>query len=90
MPLVTVIAPLDTCRNTPFNTGRLDLSLLTRYRGQFPDPGPWKIPPSQPVQLLSQLGIEDLPRQIFNKTKKQPFVLNIMIVGTSLSKWSTW
>ena len=50
-------------------------------RGLFPDPGPWKIPQTREVLLRDTLGIEALPRQRFNKTKRTPYVLNIMVVG---------
>ena len=50
-------------------------------RGRFPDPGPWKIPQTREVRLRDTLGIEALPRQRFNKTKRTPYVLNIMVVG---------
>lgn len=50
-------------------------------RGHFPDPGPWKIPQTRAVILRDNLGIDALPRQRFNKTKRTPYVLNIMVVG---------
>ncbi|CAG8598089.1 1122_t:CDS:10, partial [Ambispora leptoticha] len=51
--------------------------------GLFPDPGPWKVPPARKVTLRDTLGIDALPRQRFNKTKRTPYVLNIMVVGES-------
>ncbi|CAG8505864.1 4434_t:CDS:10 [Diversispora eburnea] len=59
------------------------LEYALQHRGQFPDPGPWKIPQTKNVLLRDTLGIEALPRQRFNKTKRTPYVLNIMVVGES-------
>ncbi|CAG8572294.1 943_t:CDS:2, partial [Racocetra fulgida] len=41
------------------------------------------IPQTREVVLRDTLGIEALPRQRFNKTKRTPYVLNIMVVGES-------
>ncbi|CAG8446017.1 9294_t:CDS:10 [Scutellospora calospora] len=61
----------------------MPLEYALQHRGYFPDPGPWKIPQTREVVLRDTLGIEALPRQRFNKTKRTPYVLNIMVVGES-------
>jgi len=61
----------------------MPLEYALQHRGLFPDPGPWKIPQTREVILRDTLGIEALPRQRFNKTKRTPYVLNIMVVGES-------
>ncbi|KAI8055105.1 Septin-domain-containing protein [Syncephalis plumigaleata] len=56
-------------------------------RGRFPDPGPWKIPQSIEVELTDEIGIEALPKQTYERTRRRPFVFNIMIAGeTGLGK----
>ncbi|PKC07298.1 hypothetical protein RhiirA5_359324 [Rhizophagus irregularis] len=59
----------------------MPLEYALQHRGLFPDPGPWKIPQTRAVILRDNLGIDALPRQRFNKTKRTPYVLNIMVVG---------
>ncbi|CAG8530824.1 7681_t:CDS:10 [Paraglomus brasilianum] len=61
----------------------MPLEYALQHRGRFPDPGPWKVPPAHKVTLGDTLGIEALPRQRFYKTKRTPYVLNIMVVGES-------
>jgi hypothetical protein len=51
------------------------------FSGRFPDPGPWKVPESKEVELTAELGIDALPRQIYERTRTRPFVFNIMVVG---------
>ena len=49
--------------------------------GRFPDPGPWKLPRSQTVRLSEALGISDLPVQRVRRSKRRPYVFNIMTAG---------
>ncbi|KAJ3111634.1 hypothetical protein HK100_002625, partial [Physocladia obscura] len=41
-----------------------------QHRGKFADPGPWKLPRSQPVNLSAPLGIGHLPAQRIRRSKR--------------------
>ncbi|KAJ3400661.1 hypothetical protein HDU80_006718 [Chytriomyces hyalinus] len=54
-----------------------------QFRGRFPDSGAWKLPRSQPVRLSEPLGIGHLPAQRVRRSKRKPYVFNLMVVGDS-------
>ncbi|KAI8615009.1 Septin-domain-containing protein [Chytriomyces sp. MP71] len=54
-----------------------------QFRGRFPDSGAWKLPRSQPVRLSEPLGIGHLPAQRVRRSKRKPYVFNMMVVGDS-------
>ncbi|TPX72295.1 hypothetical protein SpCBS45565_g00646 [Spizellomyces sp. 'palustris'] len=54
-----------------------------QFRGRFPDPGPWKLPRSFTARLSEPLGISDLPVQRVRRSKRRPYMFNIMVVGES-------
>ncbi|KAI7863430.1 septin [Spinellus fusiger] len=65
----------------------MPLEHALQLRGLFPDLGPWKTAPAHPVTLNRPFGMDALPLQLYNKAKKTPFHLNIMVVGeTGLGK----
>lgn len=61
----------------------MPLEYALQFRGRFPDPGPWKLPKSVPVKLTQDLGISELPAQRVRRSKRLPYVFNIMVVGES-------
>jgi len=61
----------------------MPLEYALQFRGQFPDPGPWKLPGSFNARLTEPLGISDLPLQKVRRSKRKPYVFNIMVVGES-------
>jgi len=61
----------------------MPLEYALQYRGQFPDPGPWKLPNSFTARLTEPLGISDLPLQKVRRSKRMPYIFNIMVVGES-------
>ncbi|KAL1915094.1 uncharacterized protein VTP21DRAFT_7575 [Calcarisporiella thermophila] len=66
---------------------RIITSRALLAQGLFPDPGPWKVPRAKPVALTKPLGVEALPKQRYYKSKRTPYVLNVMVVGeTGLGK----
>ncbi|KAF7723934.1 septin 2 [Apophysomyces ossiformis] len=65
----------------------MPLEHALQTRGLFPDLGPWKTTPVRQASLNRPLGMEALPRQKYNKAKRTPFQLNLMVVGeTGLGK----
>ncbi|KAI8371508.1 Septin-domain-containing protein [Radiomyces spectabilis] len=55
--------------------------------GLFPDLGPWKNTPVKQAALTHPLGMDALPRQNYEKAKREPFRLNVIVVGeTGLGK----
>ncbi|KAJ3066857.1 hypothetical protein HDU98_009893 [Podochytrium sp. JEL0797] len=61
----------------------MPLEHALQFRGKFADPGPWKLPRSQPVRLQEPLGIGHLPAQRVRRSKRKPYVVNLMVVGDS-------
>ncbi|KAI9350203.1 septin B [Obelidium mucronatum] len=61
----------------------MPLEHALQFRGKFADPGPWKLPRSQPVRLQEPLGIGHLPAQRVRRSKRKPYVFNLMVVGDS-------
>ncbi|KAI9203170.1 cell division control protein 3 [Polychytrium aggregatum] len=61
----------------------MPLEYALQFRGRYPDPGPWKLPRSIPVRLSEELGISDLPVQRVRRSKRRPYVFNIMVAGES-------
>ncbi|KAJ3053098.1 Septin-6 [Rhizophlyctis rosea] len=61
----------------------MPLEYALQHMGRFPDPGPWKLPRSQTVRLSEALGISDLPVQRVRRSKRRPYVFNIMTAGES-------
>ncbi|KAI9028316.1 putative Septin-2 [Phycomyces nitens] len=65
----------------------MPLEHALQLRGLNPDLGPWKTAPARKMALNREFGMDALPRQLYNKAKKTPFPLNIMVVGeTGLGK----
>ncbi|KAJ3194803.1 Septin-6 [Irineochytrium annulatum] len=54
-----------------------------QFRGRFNDPGPWKLPKSFTARLSEPLGIGHLPAQRVRRSKRRPYIFNIMVVGES-------
>ncbi|KAJ3071280.1 hypothetical protein HDU98_005590 [Podochytrium sp. JEL0797] len=62
----------------------MPLEHALQFRGRFADPGPWKLPKSFTTTKLSQpLGIGELPAQKVRRSKRRPYIFNIMFVGES-------
>ncbi|KAJ3295882.1 Septin-6 [Borealophlyctis nickersoniae] len=61
----------------------MPLEYALQHRGRFPDPGPWKLPRSATARLLEPLGISDLPVQRVRRSKRRPYIFNIMVAGES-------
>ncbi|KAJ3086240.1 Septin-6 [Quaeritorhiza haematococci] len=61
----------------------MPLEYALQFRGRYPDPGPWKLPRSFTARLGEPLGIGDLPVQRVRRSKRRPYVFNIMVVGES-------
>ncbi|KAG0307807.1 Septin-6 [Dissophora globulifera] len=61
----------------------MPLEFAHQHNGQFPDPGPWRHPPTRPLQLSAPLGLETLPVQRFSKVRRAAYGLNLMVVGES-------
>ncbi|KAJ3334226.1 hypothetical protein HDU76_006598 [Blyttiomyces sp. JEL0837] len=61
----------------------MPLEYALQFRGRFNDPGPWKLPKSFTARLSEPLGIGDLPIQRVRRSKRRPYVFNIMVVGES-------
>ncbi|KND01015.1 uncharacterized protein SPPG_04107 [Spizellomyces punctatus DAOM BR117] len=61
----------------------MPLEYALQFRGRFPDPGPWKLPRSFTARLSEPLGISDLPVQRVRRSKRRPYMFNIMVVGES-------
>ncbi|KAJ3294934.1 Septin [Rhizoclosmatium globosum] len=61
----------------------MPLEHALQFRGKYADPGPWKLPRSTPVRLQEPLGIGHLPAQRVRRSKRKPYVFNLMVVGDS-------
>ncbi|KAJ3115652.1 hypothetical protein HDU96_000270 [Phlyctochytrium bullatum] len=61
----------------------MPLEYALQFRGRFNDPGPWKLPKSFTARLSEPLGIGHLPAQRVRRSKRRPYVFNIMVVGES-------
>ncbi|KAI9341340.1 Septin-domain-containing protein [Obelidium mucronatum] len=62
----------------------MPLEHALQFRGRFADPGPWKLPKSFTTTRLTQpLGIGELPAQKVRRSRRRPYVFNIMVVGDS-------
>ncbi|KAJ3408248.1 54S ribosomal protein L39, mitochondrial [Chytridiales sp. JEL 0842] len=63
----------------------MPLEYALQHRGRFEDPGPWKLPKSTTARLTEPLGIGHLPAQRVRRSKRRPYVFNIMVVGEYLA-----
>ncbi|KAI8812142.1 CDC10 protein [Cladochytrium replicatum] len=61
----------------------MPLEYALQYRGRFPDPGPWRLPRSTNARLTEPLGIAELPTQRVRRSKRRPYIFNVMVVGES-------
>lgn len=61
----------------------MPLEYALQFRGKFPDPGPWRFTPSNEVHLTQPLGIDALPNQTVIRSRRKPYVFNLMVAGES-------
>ncbi|KAJ8324897.1 hypothetical protein BDV3_004558 [Batrachochytrium dendrobatidis] len=61
----------------------MPLEYALQFRGQNPDPGPWKLPRSVAIRPNESLGISELPIQRVRRSKRLPYTFNLMVVGES-------
>ncbi|KAI8612621.1 Septin-domain-containing protein [Chytriomyces sp. MP71] len=61
----------------------MPLEHALQHSRRFPDPGPWKLPKSVSVKLSQPLNIGELPAQKVRRSKRRPYVFNLMVVGDS-------
>ncbi|KAI8806403.1 septin [Cladochytrium replicatum] len=61
----------------------MPLEYALQFRGRFPDPGPWRLPRSTNARLTAPLGISELPTQRVRRSKRRPYIFNVMVVGES-------
>ncbi|KAI8582666.1 hypothetical protein K450DRAFT_226343 [Umbelopsis ramanniana AG] len=61
----------------------MPLEYALQRRGTHPDLGPWRSAPPQQATPSTKLGMDALPHQAVQKANRQPFRLNVMVVGES-------
>ncbi|KAI9029277.1 Septin-domain-containing protein [Hyaloraphidium curvatum] len=61
----------------------MPLEYALQFRGKFPDPGPWRYPPAKEAKLSQPLGVDALPNQTVIRSRRKPYVFNLMVAGES-------
>ncbi|RKP20565.1 Septin, partial [Rozella allomycis CSF55] len=54
-----------------------------QFRGRFPDPGPWKLGSTKPINTKSYVGVDNAPKQYVSRQRRRPYAFNVMVVGES-------
>ncbi|KAH8553250.1 Septin-domain-containing protein [Umbelopsis sp. PMI_123] len=61
----------------------MPLEYALQRRGAYPDLGAWRTAPPQQATKNTLIGMDALPYQTVQKVNRQPFRLNVMVVGES-------